>query len=173
MKIFELLQEQKETKGTYAAVSFNDTTVDALQKYIKDNDIPNGTPAGKMHCTLLYSRKHCPNYKPAGKISPSWTGKPVGLEVWESQSKSRCLVLKFDCDELHKRHKLLMKEHDATYDFPEYKTHVTLSYDIGEMDEKELPDITKAIDELTIVDEYGEDLDLDWAKNNTGKGDDE
>lgn len=175
MKILELLQEQ-ETKGTYAAVKFDDETIEALQKYIKDNDIPNATPGAKMHCTVLYSRKHCPDYEPAGKIDPPWVGKPTKLEVWESRGKlrdqepTRCLVMKFECDELNARHKELMDEHDATYDFPEYKTHITLSYDIGDMDEKELPDITKAIDKITVVEEYGEDLDLDRASKNTGKG---
>jgi hypothetical protein len=81
--------------------------------------------------------------------------------------------MKFKCEELNARHKELMDEHDATYDFPEYKTHVTLSYDIGDMDETKLPDVIKTIGEMKIVKEYGEDLDLDWAKNNTSKGDDE
>ena len=177
MKIFELLQEQ-ETKGTYAAVRFDDETIEALQKYIKDNDIPGGLKPEKMHCTVLYSRKYCPDYEPAGKIDPPWIGKPVKLEVWESRGKlrdekpSRCLVLKFSCDELHARHKELMDEHDATYDFPEYKSHVTLSYDIGDMDESGLPDIKEAVGEMKIVSEYGEDLDLDWASKNTDKDDD-
>lgn len=175
MKLFELQVTEasatEETgKGTYAAVKFSPSTVEMIAKYIKDNDIPNGTPDAKLHCTLLYSRKHCPDYEPAGKISPAWIGTPTHLDVWESKGKlrdeepKRCLVLEFDCDELQKRHKELMKEHDATYDFPQYKTHVTLSYDIGEMDEKELPDVKKAIPKLEINDEYGEDLDLDWAK---------
>jgi hypothetical protein len=170
MKVLELLeQKQESTKGTYAAVKFDDKTVAALQKYIKDNDIPNGTPAEKMHCTVLYSRKHCPDYKPAGEIDPPWTGTPDKLEVWESNGKlrdkptTRCLVMKFKCEELNARHKELMDEHDATYDFPEYKTHITLSYDIGDMDEDKLPNIKDAIGEIKVVNEYGEDLDMSWS----------
>lgn len=176
MKILEILQEQ-ESKGTYAAVTFDDETVDKLQQFINDNDIPNGTPASKMHCTLLYSRKFCPDYKPMGKIEPPWTGKPNELEVWESRGKqkdeesTRCLVLTFDCDKMHKRHEQLMDEHNATYDFPEYKTHITLSYDIGDMDEKKLPDVTKTVNKIKIVEEYGNELDLDWASKNTTKDD--
>lgn len=169
MKILELLQEQ-ESKGTYAAVRFDDKTTTAIAKYIEDNDIPNGTPEAKMHCTVLYSRKHCPNYEPAGEIDPPWTGTPDKLEVWESRGKlrdekpSRCLVMKFKCDKLNERHKELMDEHDVTYDFPEYKTHITLSYDIGDMDETKLPDIKEAVGEMKIVEEYGEDLDLSWSQ---------
>lgn len=175
MKLIDLLVEKKEpeTKGTYAAVKFDEATQDAIVKYIEDNDIPNGLSKSKLHTTLLYSRKYCPNYEPAGDIDPAWVGKPTKLEVWESKGKlrdeptTRCLVLKFNCPEMDERHKELMAEHDATYDFPEYKTHVTLSYDIGVMDESKLPSPTDAIGDLTIVEEYGEDLQLDWAKTNT------
>lgn len=174
MKLNDLLVEKQEPaeKGTYAAVRFDDQTKNAIVKYIKDNDIPNGVPVAKLHTTVLYSRKFCPDYEPAGEISPAWIGKPTKLEVWESNGKlrdeptTRCLVLKFDCPELNARHKELMDEHKATYDFPEYKTHVTLSYDIGDMDETDLPSID-AIGDLKIVSEYGEDLKLDWAKTNT------
>lgn len=161
-------------KGTYAAVRFSAETKDAIAKYIADNDLPNPLGKDKMHCTLLYSRKHCPDYKPAGKIKPAWTGTPTKLEVFESRGKlrdeepKRCLVLRFECKELVARHELLMEEYDATYDFPEYKPHVTLSYDIGDLDETKLPDVS-TIGELTIDEEYGEDLDLDWAAKNAKK----
>jgi hypothetical protein len=171
MTLDELLQEKHTPSGTYAAVKFSQDTKDAIEKYIKDNDIPNGLAASKMHCTLLYSRKHCPDYEPLGKIDPPWIGKPTGLDVWESKGEqdgeegTRCLVMEFKCDKLNERHEQLMDEHQATYDFPEYKTHVTLSYDIGDLDEAELPDIKSVVKKLEIVEEYGEDLDLSWAKN--------
>jgi hypothetical protein len=170
MKLFELLEKEDSPEpGTYAAVKFDESTVNNIRKYIENNEIPNGVPAEKLHCTVLYSRKHCPDYEPQGDIDPAWIGTPVGLEVWESKGKlrdeepKRCLVMKFKCEELNDRHKELMDEHDATYVFPEYKTHVTLSYDIGDLDEKTLPDIADAISKLKINHEYGEDLDLDWA----------
>ena len=176
MKVQELLEKQ-ESKGTYAAVKFDQSTKDAIAKYIKDNDIPNGTNIDKLHCTVLYSRKHCPDYEPLGEIDPPWTGTPTKLEVWESNGKlrdeptTRCLVMKFTCQELVDRHGELMEEHGATYDFPEYKTHITLSYDIGDMDETSLPDISKAIKQVKIVQEYGEDLATDWAKTKSTNDD--
>lgn len=177
MLVEELLQEKtkEETKGTYAAVKFSDDTKEAIAKYIADNDLPNPLAKEKMHCTLLYSRKYCPDYQPLGKIDPPWIGKPTKLEVWESKAKqggekgSRCLVMKFNCSQLNERHEELMDEHDATYDFPEYETHVTLSYDIGDLDEEALPDITEAVKTIEIVEEYGEDLDLDWASKHSKK----
>jgi len=167
MRSIEFIMEDNQ-KGTYAGVHFSDDTKNSILKYVKENNIPNPTPIDKMHCTLLYSRKYCPNYKAAGDIKPFWNGTPGGFNVWEGQPdedghKPNCLILEFKCDELTNRHNSLMTEHDATYDFPEYKTHITLSYDIGEMDINNLPKYTSPIE---ITNEYGEDLDLDWAQNN-------
>lgn len=165
MKIEELLE--KKEKGTYAGAHFSQQTMDDVEKYIKNNKIPNPIDAKKLHITILYSRKFLPDYKPAGEYEKPLGGKPVGFEVWKGTDKdgeknANCLVQKFDCPELHKRHKELMDEHDATYDYDEYKTHFTLSYDIGDFDISDLPPYDG---EIKIVDEYGEDLDLDWAMN--------
>lgn len=167
----------EDTRGTYAAVKFDKDTVDSLQDYIRENQIPNPVAPTKMHTTLLYSRKFCPDYEAQGKISPAWIGEPIGLEVWDTNGKlrdeptKRCLVLKYKCKDLTERHEFLMDEHDATYDFPDYKPHITLSYDIGSLDEKELPDVSKFLGDIKIVEEYGEDLDLDWASKKAQKDD--
>jgi hypothetical protein len=169
MKLKDLYEQSK--KGTYAGVRFDTDTNRALHKYISENKIPNSIRPDKMHTTLLYSRKHLPNYKPAGKIQPPMTGNPSGLTVWDTQGengpKTKCLIFQYDCPELVTRHKSLMKEHEATFDYPEFKPHVTLSYDIGDMDIDKLPDATE-IGPLKLVEEYGEDLDLNWAQNKGG-----
>ena len=167
MKSWEFITEDSQ-KGTYAAVRFSDDTKTAIKEYIEEHDIPNATPNDKLHCTLLYSRKHCPDYEPQGKIEPMLRGKPGAFQVWEGQpdddgNKPNCLVMEFDCAKLTARHKELMDEHKATFDYPEYKTHVTFSYDIGDMDVDDLPAYNGPIE---IVEEYSEDLDLDWAQNN-------
>lgn len=158
--------------GTYAGVRFCDETKKQLEEYCTQWNIPNCTPADKYHTTLLYSRKPCPNYKPLGDIAPPYVGSPKELVVWNTQPKepggptARCLVLKFDCEHLINRHQSLMQEHQATYDYPEYLPHVTLSYDIGDMDHSNLP-----VPEfpLNVVHEYHEPLNLDWAQQNAKK----
>jgi len=75
-------------------------------------------------------------------------------------------VLTYDCPELIDRHNALMKEHGATFDYDEFKPHVTLSYDVGrEFDTKKLP--VADIGDINVIDEYSEELNLDWAKDNT------
>jgi hypothetical protein len=157
---------------TPAAVHFDEQTINKLQKFITDNNIPNGIAPNKMHCTLLYSRKHLPGYTKLGDINPPMIGVPTKLEKWPSQPDSEgnvsmCLVMKFDCPELIERHNFLMQEHNATFGFIEYTPHVTLSYDVAGMQVKDLPNIKEAVDNVSIVYEYGDDLNLDWAKTST------
>ena len=170
MKLEDIM-EKEEKKGTYAGVRFSDTTTKAVEQYSKDNDIPHPLKAGKMHSTILYSRKHLPDYKAAGNYDKPMVGKPTKFGVWESSpddgsEPTKCLVLEYECPDLVKRHKSLMKEHEATYDYDPFKSHITLSYDVGDLDHKKLPAFEE---EIEIVSEYQEDLDLDWAKSNAKK----
>lgn len=163
-----LLREVRESKGTYAGVRFNTDTIAAIEKFQNEHGISNPVPLDKLHTTLLYSRKYLPDYSPAGAYDPPEVGKAKGFDVWESQAdesghKTKCLVMEFDCPGIIARHKKLMKAHDATYDFDEYKPHITLSYDF-DGDVNKLPEFTNAIN---IVEEYGEDLNNDWANDNT------
>jgi hypothetical protein len=162
-----LLMEIHNKKGTYAGVRFDDATTDAVLRYIDENNIPNGLNPSSMHTTLLYSRKFLPDYEAQGTIDPAYEGTPTTFDVWQSTSddgsSSNCLVIKYDCPELTKRHEYLMKTHGATYDFPDYTPHITLSYNIGNMDIKKLPSILDILPTINVVSEYQEDLDLDWA----------
>jgi len=164
--------EENLPSGTYAAVHFDEQTINKIQQFITDNNIPNGLAPNKMHCTLLYSRKHLPDYVRHGDINPPLKGTPTKLEKWPSQPDSEgnvsmCLVMKFDCPELVERHNFLMKEHNASFDFDKYTPHVTLSYDVAGMQVKDLSNIEDTVDSMTVVYEYGDDLNLDWAKTST------
>ena len=169
MKIEDLLEKQQP--GTYAGVKFSGETKDMLSSYMKDNNIPNSLSPDKLHCTLLYSKKPCPDYKPQGKIDPPYRGTPGKFHIWESQpdddgKKSNCLVMEFECLELTKRHEYLMKEHNATYDYDDYKSHITMSYDVGDLKINKLPKLKKS---LEMTKEYYEPLKVEWAKTNTEK----
>lgn len=168
MKLEELQESKKPKKGTYAGVNFSDATIKAVHQYAVDNKIPKALKPEKYHTTVLYSRKYLPNYKPAGTFEKPLVGKFTGFDIWKSspdknEDPTNCLVMEFDCPELTKRHNDLMDEHDATYDFDEYKTHITLSYDVGDLTVDSLP---KFKDNIDIVSEYHEDLNLNWAEEN-------
>lgn len=172
MKLFEILVEKQDNEeqsktGTYVAAKFSDKSKDDLTKFIKDNNIINSVAPNKLHVTILYSRKDC-NLNYNNKLDTEYQGKPEKFEVWKSQSGKNCLVLKLQSDQLSERHKFLMDKHKATYDYDQYKPHVTLSYDVGEDFDLKSLDIDK-IPTLTLSTEYGEPLDLDWSEKSTEK----
>ena len=163
---------EKETRiteegkdGTYIAVHFSRKTQNQLKALAKLLEVDNVVERKKMHCTVVYSRKPFKNFTIYGKLKEPWIGKPTELEIFETQSGSRALVLRFDCPKLVERHEYFEKEYGATYDFDEYKIHSTLSYDVGP--DWQIPKdikVTDTVPEIEITEEYYEPLSLDWAK---------
>jgi len=163
MRLTELM-EKKEPAGTYAGYHYDKDGVALLSKYAKDAKLPNPLDPAKTHTTLLYSKKPCPNYEPLGKLESPIKCKINKMEVWPTQSKKNALVVTLTAPDMCKRHKELMDEHGATYDFDEYKPHITLSYDIGDLDVDKLPEIKDTVKEIDAVEEYGEDIKDEWNK---------
>lgn len=168
--IRNLLQESNDKQGTYAGVRFSDDTIERIKAFIKKYDIPNAVRSSKLHTTLLYSRKHLPNFEARGKLDSPIIGTPTGFDLWKTQPKegqeqTQCLVLKYDAPELKALHEALMKEHGATWDYPDFNAHVTLSYNYpGSLEDVGDP---SEVGEIEIVEEYGEDLNLDWANSSS------
>jgi len=172
MKLKDLINEEKETKGTYAGVLLSQDDEDKIISIVKEMGIPNPIPRKDIHITLLYSRKVLPDYKPNENLD-IWA-YPTEFHIFNGGNGKDILVLKIDSPDLVKRHKELMKEHEATYDFPEYIPHITLSYDLEDYLNTE-DDRLKAINEkfksllpkeFHLVREYVEDLNLDWENSN-------
>jgi hypothetical protein len=110
----------------------------------------------RLHTTVIYSRTHCPgietsDFKHIGKF------KEYAIFGKEGE---RILVALLDAPSVVRRHEELMARHSATYDFPEYHPHVTLSYDF-EGDIR----LLKPLDfHIILGEEYVEDLDTDWKE---------
>lgn len=171
MKLYQLFEKHSPSKekGSYAGVKYSKSTIDIIEQFSKENHVKNALNPNKLHTTLLYSRKFLPDFKGRGDLSSPIVAQPKEFVIWKSKDvpPKDCLVLKLICPELEKRHDELMKEHGATYDFDSYHPHITFSYDAG--DEFDLVAANKKLDklkDLEIVSEYGEDLELDWNKNN-------
>jgi hypothetical protein len=164
MKLIDLYEKKEEPKGTYVGVRLTDESKEKVLKVIKEMDVPN--PIGKkdMHLTLIYSRKYLPDFSPRGKLDKVIVAKPKELDIFPSKAEGKdVLVVKLTAPALVKRHKEIMKEHEATYDYAEYIPHLTLSYNCKEFDIKKF-DISKLLDTLEIDEEYDEELDFDKYK---------
>lgn len=156
--------------GTYAGVKFSTETNKNFHEYTQSYKIPNRLRPDKLHATILYSRKFLPDFKPLGTLESFWYGSPTSWQIWQTrlhpeQPTTNCLVLLFECVELHARHIHLMEEHEAQHDFSSYNPHVTLSYDVGELDVSKIPLPNFWIE---MIEEYAEDLKFDYATNKGG-----
>lgn len=150
-----------ETKGTYVGVRYSPKTVNEIKKFIIENNIINPVSFDSIHTTILYSRRYLPSFEPRGKLLKPINAFFKGFEIWKSQDSTKnFLVMLLDCPELEKLHYTYMKKYNATFDFPNYIPHLTLSYDTNIFDVKCLP---KFDGPLKIVEEYSENLDLEWT----------
>lgn len=164
MKLSEITNKNK---GTYIAYHLSNSSMHTLEKWMKDKEIPNALHKDKLHVTIVYSRKYLPDFKARGNLSPTPLAKPKEFVIWKNSDDSgeknaNCLIMLLNFPEAEKRHKQIRDEHGATFDYDKYQPHITLSYNIGDMDIKDL-EVPKL--NLTFDEEYMEDLDLDWAVN--------
>lgn len=141
-------------KGTYAAVKFTAATLDFLEQLQTELKLFEPVPREKLHSTICFSRVNVPFVALAGS---KFIGTTRCLEVFPHNNK-RALVLLLDSDHLMERHKY-SRIIGATYDFDEYKPHITLAYDIGA---RALPNFDVSGTPIEISHEYVEDLNLDW-----------
>lgn len=148
--------------GVYVGVKVSSKSTKKIQEFMKENKIPNPLDSSKFHCTIIYSRVGA-DIKSQGYDFVA-LGVPTGLEIWKTKSGENALVMKLKCPDLVNRHKELMKKHDKlTYDYDEYKPHLTLSYDVGDW---KIPDEMDPmnIGVITLINEYTEELKESWAK---------
>jgi len=154
MRLFEF----KDAKGSYAAVKFNPETTEALKEYQYNNHIPNPLSPDEFHSTVMFSKKYIPTFKPLGQI-PNWEGTFTKFDIFPSDEEN-ALVLKYDSYELSERFDQIIKEYGATWDHKSFIPHITLSYNVDDLDISKLP---KYDGPIIIISEYNNDLDLGWA----------
>ena len=155
--------ELSPKKGTYAALRVSKESRDLLYRHCLTNKIPcrKSQFEERLHVTLIYSRVHCPTMRALTGIKYEGTFKDY--EIFTGNKGERVLVALLNAPSVEARHLKLMADHGASYDFPVYHPHVTLSYNYTGSD----ADYTslKPIDFPVILgSEYVEDLDLDWGK---------
>ncbi|ADG60053.1 RNA ligase [Acinetobacter phage Acj9] len=145
---------KQQNNGTYAAVKFTAATLDMLQDMQRELQLFEPVPRDKLHSTICFSRVNIPY---AAINESRFIGTTGELEIFEHNGK-RALVLLLESDYLKERHKY-SRILGATYDFDEYRPHITLAYDIGA---RAKPGYHTRGLPVEISHEYSEDLDLNW-----------
>jgi len=132
--------EDLHENGTFASLKLDEPSKDVISYLSELLEVHNPIHKDDYHTTLIYSRKPCPDAVEHHGKEIQLNGIIDNLIKWPSKSGTTCLVASVNSDELIKLNRHFTTKYGATSDYPEYKPHITLSYDC---DDKEycLPDI--------------------------------
>lgn len=160
-ELVEGLSKPIPSPGTFIGVRFTSDSVDMLHNLITFNGIDNPINLEELHSTLIFSRVDISGdevAQPRSGLREKCVMK--GYHIFQKEDGPPVLVVKLDSKYLSTRHEEIMDGTMATYDFPDYIPHVTLSYDFnGNIDD--LLALPKT--PLIIESEYSEEIDLDWG----------
>jgi len=140
--------------GTYAGLGLYNQSAKALQVFSQFYNFENPVPLAYYHCTLLHSRTFLPNYSAAGTLERGHKATPLWFRRWGTD-----IVLVLFSNSIQQRHKSLMEEHNGTYDYPQYKPHITLSKNEPDINIEKLNQNMHLLpDRIFFNNEYQEDL---------------
>lgn len=163
MKLIDIVERRSEPRGSYYGVRPTPETIAAMHEFLKTYDIPNPVSLDDAHCTIIYSKLPC-SEPPLGDLDPHWQALFAQYNVWPTNPKNgmstKCLTAGLHSPDMHDRHQHLLMC-GAVHSFPEFKPHMTLSYDIGDAyDISQLPPFSGP---LVFHHEYHEPLNTDWV----------
>lgn len=156
MKTFIEVSKPVVDSGVYMCAKFDQASCAALAKVQKLLGVENPVSAEKLHTTIVYSRKTVDLFPASGISEPA---KLVDVEKWDTKYGST-IVGVLESDYLHSRFDDAM-DAGATYDYDDYKPHVTLAYDSSINDISGVKRLLTLPVDLTIIQEDVEPLDLD------------
>lgn len=133
-------------------------------EWAKGQGFATTTPAEDLHVTIAFSRAPV-DWMKAGE---AWTGdkdgkltvNPGGARLVEKLGDKGAVVLLFNSSELSWRHEAIRRDAGASWDFPEYQPHVTITYAGGDID---LSKVEPYRGKLVFGPEIFEEIDEDWT----------
>jgi len=134
MKIASLSQFAKHKDGTYVSLEMSTESRALLDNFVEMNlGLTERVDPKTYHITVIYSRTPVPS---AEFLLDRNTSLPVeamatGYEIFPTKNDGQCLVMRLVCPYATRLNSQLTKE-GATSDYAEYKTHLTIAYDIKE-----------------------------------------
>ncbi|KAL6076387.1 Anti-CBASS protein Acb1 [Balamuthia mandrillaris] len=171
-------------EGTFIGARLSATSLDALELYMRDNDIPNALSREHLHITIVNSDVSFPYTRDAGSFSSDSAcfclksycdedkeekGEQLPLflyhgtfklSMWKTSLGTSCLVLNLQSPELQARHQAA-RALGATHAWKQYSPHLTLSYDCG--DSFAVARLSPPRFDLEVVHEFGEDRVEGWS----------
>jgi 2'-5' RNA ligase len=140
MNIASLSQFAKHKDGTYVSMDLSDESRAMVDLYVENMlGLEERVDPSTYHITIIYSRTPVPSAERYAGTMGADKAMCVGYEVFPTKNDGKCLVLRLKYQFAELLNKQLTAE-GATSDYPEYKPHMTLAYDIKqEIDPTTLP----------------------------------
>jgi hypothetical protein len=152
------LQDIAQKKGTYVGLRVIEPSSSQMYDHAKKIgvDIKQSSKERRLHTTVIYSTKRCPNLVAEPKIIHE--AEFVSYDLFSSSDGAKVLVVKLNAPSVVARHLALMAEHNAVYDFPTFQPHISLSYDY----KGDILSLAPIDFPILLSQEYIEDLNVDW-----------
>jgi 2'-5' RNA ligase len=134
MNLVSLKQFAKHKDGTYVALNLSKESRDLLDNFVEMNlGLTERVDPSMYHITVIYSRTPVPsaeNYLTGNSPLPV-EALATGYEVFPTKNDGQCLVMRLACPYATRLNSELGKQ-GATSDYPEYKPHLTIAYDMAQ-----------------------------------------
>ena len=155
------LAEQKKI-GSFVGIRYDESTKDAILAKAKSLGVHKITPREKIHTTVIFSRDKVDDITIGDKIDIKMN-RLMNPDIFVTQEGTNALVWKLTSSDLIARNEEYVSI-GATSDYDEYKPHITISYDVGEITDEMLKPFKLDV-EPKVIEEYYETLDLDWKSS--------
>lgn len=144
----------------YVSRPLTSGSADRLHAWAEAQGIPNLVPPDLMHVTQVHSKADVDT----SKLTPLSTLVDVGQDRWVGPLGDKgAVVMFFQSPELAARH-VEAKDAGASWDFPTFMPHVTLSYDAGDHPAK-LGMVPPPTEPLQLGPEEFKASDDSWVEN--------
>jgi hypothetical protein len=138
--IATLRQYAKHKDGTYVSMDLTPESRELLDNYVEMSlGLTERVDPSTYHITIIYSRTPVPSAEQYQGDGNQESAQVIDYEIFPTKNDGKCLVMRLHCPYAISLNQRLMSE-GATSDYPEYKPHLTLAYDIKqEIDPSTLP----------------------------------
>lgn len=155
-KIAAAFDEMKaDAPGVYVRRNLTAKSAADFAKWADAQGFTNLTPADELHATIVYSRKPLDWTEAKDAVTVK-----AGKRTVEPLGDKGAVVLKFESSDLRERWQEA-RDLGASWDFPGYHPHVTITYDAGG---KGLDDVEPYAGDLIFGPEIEEALNENWAE---------
>ena len=155
---FSIKAEKRKTNskyktGVYAAFKVSDESARKIEKWAKENRIPNIISPKNMHVTTVYSKRNI-KYRPLKPSSPIKVNKDtIDVEMFKTDDNKNALAIRFYNKKVQTRWKKAINM-GATWGYKEYIPHITVSNDVRGKKETIKPRISMPDFDIYLTEEF-------------------